>query len=81
MEKFVIKKAQRFRDQNSNLCLPAFELVYVWNGFRILSQQYSLVERVYTIVEKKMKETEKKKGQLLSMGDTIESPLFQCKLP
>jgi hypothetical protein len=36
MEKFAIKKAERFLDQGNRLLLPSLELVYVWNGFRYL---------------------------------------------
>lgn len=33
-EKFVIKRARRYADQNSFLVLPIFELVVVWNLFK-----------------------------------------------
>ena len=52
MEKFAIRKSERFLKQGNFLVLPALELIYVWNGFRILGQSYNMIEPVYLLVEK-----------------------------
>lgn len=62
MEKFAVRKAERFLDQGNRLLLPSLELVYVWNGFRTLGKSWSLIEPVYGIIESAMKETNRTKG-------------------
>ena len=62
MEKFAIRKAERFLDQGNRLLLPALELIYAWNGFRTLGKSWGLVEPVYVIIEDAIKETDQNKG-------------------
>lgn len=52
MEKFAIKKAERFASQNNHLVLPAFELLYIWNYFKIISKKWELCDNVYRIIDK-----------------------------
>ncbi len=51
MEKFAVRKAERFLNQGNHLALPALELIYVWNGFKIIGQSPALVEPIYALVE------------------------------
>ena len=60
MEKFVIKKSERFFAQNDRLCLPALELLYVWNFMRIIGKQWSMVESFYHLIERTMKDLERR---------------------
>ena len=53
-EKFVIRKSRRFLAQGGRLLLPGYELLYLWNGFKILRKRRRLVEDVYTLVEHEM---------------------------
>ena len=62
MEKFAVRKAERYLDQENHLVLPALELIYVWNGFAILGQDYKLVENMYILVEKEKKKVEARPG-------------------
>ena len=62
MEKFAVRKAQRFLEQDNHLLLPALELIYVWNGFRILGKQYHLVEPIYVMIEETGRKLEECKG-------------------
>lgn len=54
MEKFAIRKAERWTKQGGRLVLPGIELVYLWNGFSILGQQFHLVETYYAMVEQEL---------------------------
>ena len=65
MEKFAINKAQRFLDQGNQLVLPALELIYVWNGFRILGKYWHLVEPIYALVEQTMKRLQAEKCEYI----------------
>jgi len=62
MEKFAIRKAERFLDQGNSLMLPSLELIYVWNGFRTLGKSWGLVDPVFVLVEKSLKELSTKRG-------------------
>ena len=61
MEKFAIRKAERWSAQGGRLTLPGLELVYLWNGFSIMGLQYTRVEQYYIVVEQEMKEAEKRR--------------------
>ena len=55
MEKFVIKKAERYFAQKKHLVLPALELLYVWNMFRIIGKRQDIVMSMYTDIEEEEK--------------------------
>ena len=61
MEKFVIKKSARFFAQNERLCLAGLELLYVWNCMRILGKQWALTENCYRLIERTIKDLDKRK--------------------
>ncbi|XP_063219648.1 tetratricopeptide repeat protein 39B-like [Bacillus rossius redtenbacheri] len=52
MEKFAIKKTSRYFTQENSLVLPAIELMYVWNLFKVLGKKHHLVLQMYKIIEK-----------------------------
>lgn len=52
MEKFVIKKSERFFNQNKSLVLPVVELMYLWNLFKIFKKQFTVAENIYKLIEK-----------------------------
>lgn len=56
MEKFCIKKAERYWNQDRKLLLPMFELLYVWNMFKILGKKWKMIEAVYLIVDETIKQ-------------------------
>lgn len=56
MEKFVIKKTERYFAQKKSLVLPIFELMYVWNLFRIVGKRQDLMLNMFKVIE----EAEKK---------------------
>ena len=51
MEKFVIKKTERYFAQKKNLVLPVFELMYVWNLFRIVGKRSDKLMSVFKTIE------------------------------
>ncbi|XP_008544136.1 tetratricopeptide repeat protein 39B [Microplitis demolitor] len=87
MEKFVVKKSERYFSQNKTLVLPIFELMFVWNLFRIVGKRSDLIVNVYKLIEaeeKSFDQTQKQKyaadnlGLLLLIKGTC---LRQMKLP
>lgn len=58
MEKFACKKTERFFAQQSFLYVPALELMYLWNLFKILGKHFPLADGVFRIVEENLNELE-----------------------
>uniref|UniRef100_T1IHC5 Tetratricopeptide repeat protein 39B n=1 Tax=Strigamia maritima TaxID=126957 RepID=T1IHC5_STRMM len=52
MEKFAIKKSQRFLQQNNRLILTAYELMYVWNAFIIVGKKIELLAPILGDLER-----------------------------
>uniref|UniRef100_A0A1A9VR88 Tetratricopeptide repeat protein 39B n=1 Tax=Glossina austeni TaxID=7395 RepID=A0A1A9VR88_GLOAU len=71
MEKFVCKKTERYFCQGKWLCLPAVELMYVWNTFKVLSKQHSVADGIYQIIERKLNELKNTKTQRSYDADNI----------
>ena len=71
MEKFAVAKADRFLAQGNQLVLPALELIYVWNGFKILGKSWEMMEPVFLLVEKCLKDIELEKGIMRQLFVTM----------
>lgn len=52
MEKFAIKKAERYYSQDQNLILPIIELMYIWNSFKIIRGDFAAAERIFKLIER-----------------------------
>ncbi|XP_025408940.1 tetratricopeptide repeat protein 39B-like isoform X2 [Sipha flava] len=63
MEKFAVKKSQRFTNQNNRLFLPAIELLYLWNLFNVFGKRKSLYDNLYRLIDKNTKDLERNPGQ------------------
>ena len=63
MEKFAIRKSERWIKQGGRLTLPGIELVYLWNGFTILGLHYKLVEQFFVVIEEEMERIEKRRAK------------------
>lgn len=63
MEKFAIKKAERYLNQDHHLVLPALELLYIWNYFKIISKKWELSDNIYRIIDKCHKNFERDPNQ------------------
>ena len=73
MEKFVIKKSERFFAQNDRLCLPVLELLYIWNYLKIIGKKLTMVENFYHLIERTMEDLERRK-----QGDYLIRFEFTC---
>lgn len=62
MEKFAVKKSQRFFNQNNRLFLPAIELLYLWNLFNVFGKRKLLCDNLYRLIDKNTKDLEKNPG-------------------
>lgn len=51
MEKFLIKKSERYFAQKEYLVLPVYELLYLWNLFRILGKSQNHLMSVFKCIE------------------------------
>lgn len=51
IEKFIVKKAERYFAQKKNLILPVYELMYVWNLFRIIGKRRDLIVSLFKRIE------------------------------
>lgn len=65
MEKFAVKKAQRFFNQNNRLFMPAIELLYLWNLFNVFGKRKSLCDNLYRLIDKNTKDLEKNPGTVI----------------
>ena len=62
MEKFAIKRTERFFAQNKQLILPVVELMYLWNAFKVLGKSFQLADRVYKLIDRSLNELNTKTG-------------------
>lgn len=51
MEKFVVKKTERYFAQKKNLVLPVYELMFLWNLFRIMAKRSDLLMNAYKLID------------------------------
>lgn len=51
MEKFAIKKTDRYFQQNQTLILPMVELMFLWNAFKTLKTSFQLAENILKLIE------------------------------
>lgn len=56
MEKFVVKRTERYFAQKKNLVVPVFELMYVWNLFRIIGKRQDLMLSIFKRIEEEERE-------------------------
>lgn len=59
MEKFICKKTERYFAQNRCLILPAIELMYVWNTFKVIGKHFSIADGILKLIDNKLTELDK----------------------
>ncbi|KAK9497802.1 hypothetical protein O3M35_003724 [Rhynocoris fuscipes] len=52
MEKFCVRRCERYTMQKKFLLLPAIELIYVWNYFKVLGKKWDMCQAVYKLILK-----------------------------
>lgn len=55
MEKFAVKKAERYFTQGQNLTLPAVELMFLWNLFKIL-KNFAVATKMFKIIDRELQD-------------------------
>ncbi|XP_063995679.1 tetratricopeptide repeat protein 39B-like [Diachasmimorpha longicaudata] len=55
MEKFICKKSERYFSQSKTLVVPIFELMFLWNIFRIAGKRKELIMSLYKAIENEEK--------------------------
>lgn len=58
MEKFAVKKTERFFSQNKTLVLPVIELMFLWNMFKIAKKNFNIASQIYRLIEKNLEKIE-----------------------
>ncbi|KAA0198670.1 Tetratricopeptide repeat protein 39B [Fasciolopsis buskii] len=66
LEKIALRKSKRYFAQNKRLTLPALELIFIWNGFKMVQFQQDSVMSFLMICENKINE-------LLQMKEKYET--------
>ncbi|XP_023169373.1 tetratricopeptide repeat protein 39B-like isoform X2 [Drosophila hydei] len=51
MEKFMAGRAIRYRSQNNRLVLPLIELMYLWNMFKFIGNNYQISDNFLQIID------------------------------
>lgn len=62
METFAIKRCSRYFAQRKHLVLPAFEVMFMSNMFKILGKQWQLIENVFKVIETTQKNLQHSSG-------------------
>ncbi|XP_064477319.1 tetratricopeptide repeat protein 39B-like isoform X2 [Ornithodoros turicata] len=63
IEKFVVKKSQKFFDNGQRLTLPAVEIMYMWNSFPMIGRNEKLLLRILCLIENAVPEVTKRKEE------------------
>lgn len=63
-EKIVLDRSKKYANKVNELILPAFELIYIWNIFNMMSQDPSLLQPMLNLVEEKLKIHKKTLGKI-----------------
>ncbi|XP_075682764.1 tetratricopeptide repeat protein 39B isoform X1 [Rhinoderma darwinii] len=69
-EKFAVRKSRRYAAANPvKLTLPALEMMYVWNGFKIVGRRSDLTESLLVTIEKAETTLQNEKNPTEYLGD------------
>lgn len=69
IEKFAVRKSELFFEQSKRLTLPGYELIYIWNGFLILSKSPELLDPILLKAEATLQEMALQKGKFIHFAD------------
>ncbi|KAF6772052.1 hypothetical protein AHF37_08943 [Paragonimus kellicotti] len=63
LEKVALRKSKRYFAQDKKLTLPALEIIFIWNGFKMIQCQQDSVMSFLMICENKINELLQRKDQ------------------
>ncbi|KAM3183630.1 hypothetical protein ACTXT7_009965 [Hymenolepis weldensis] len=69
IEKFAMKKAIRYFEQGNRLTLPGLELMYLWNGFKVISNNPVLLNKFLLIIESKIQSLVANQNKLINFTE------------
>ncbi|ESN99797.1 hypothetical protein HELRODRAFT_83856, partial [Helobdella robusta] len=55
VEKWAVMKVQMYYEQSEFLMLPAYEVMYVWNGFEVMGKREELIVSVISVIEEALR--------------------------
>lgn len=61
IEKFVMKKSQKFFDNGRRLTLPVVEIMYMWNSFPMIGRNEKLLLQILGLIENALPEVSREK--------------------
>ncbi|KAK8767717.1 hypothetical protein V5799_005500 [Amblyomma americanum] len=61
IEKFVVKKSQKFFDNGQRLTLPVVEIMYMWNSFPMIGRNEKLLLQILGLIENALPEVSREK--------------------
>uniref|UniRef100_H2YMJ0 Tetratricopeptide repeat protein 39B n=1 Tax=Ciona savignyi TaxID=51511 RepID=H2YMJ0_CIOSA len=69
MEKFLLRKARKYFEQNEFLLLPAHEMIYVWNGLIMLKETKELRDKHFIMIQQEELALEERKEKASNMPE------------
>ncbi|KAM7533182.1 hypothetical protein Aperf_G00000119735 [Anoplocephala perfoliata] len=69
VEKFAMKKALRYFEQGNRLTLPGLELMYLWSGFKYISNNENLLNKFLLIIESNIQSLVANKNEIINFTD------------
>lgn len=61
-ERLVLTRSKKYVNNSEDMLLPAFELMYIWNVFNMMSNNPELFNPMLELIETKLKSLDKKDG-------------------
>ncbi|KAA3677904.1 uncharacterized protein DEA37_0009238 [Paragonimus westermani] len=76
LEKVALRKSKRYFAQDKKLTLPALEIIFIWNGFKMIQCQQDSVMSFLMICENKINELLQRKDQYENYYDDYSLALL-----
>ncbi|TGZ59751.1 hypothetical protein CRM22_008904 [Opisthorchis felineus] len=76
LEKIALRKSKRYFNQNKKLTLPALELMFIWNEFKLIHCQQDSIMSFLLICENKINDLIRNRGQYQNFDDDYSLALL-----
>ena len=70
-EKIVLDRSKRYASKVNDMLLPAFELIYIWNVWNMMSRDPTLLQPMLGMVEEKLKTHKKTLGEFTQLMNFV----------